>query len=132
MAWLFENFGILYACGCIVLGLLCLFVIFPIQLVREKQKASARVEAEKDEPPLEEIHGRVVEKHCYSGVGVGKSGKAYTCFYFLFLTDGGETIRYEIDEETYHTIEEQTEGTVGLVGTRFYGFCPDDTENSKN
>ena len=53
----------------------------------------------------------------------------YTCFYFLFLTDDGDTLRYEVDEETYLSIEEKTEGTVGVVGEQFFGFCPDDTVN---
>jgi hypothetical protein len=111
----------------LVLFLPMYFILVFVRCKQERQKSWKRLEecTEADAPPLREIHGRVVEKHCFSDVVGTKKVHAYTCFYFLFLTDDGETVRYEIDEETYLAIEDKTEGTVGLVGDQFYGFCPD-------
>ncbi len=127
MGWLLENWYVIVG----MLLVLCIptyFIMVFILFRRERNHSMARLEecTETDDgPPLREIHGRVVEKHCYSDVAGTKHVRAYTCFYFLFLTDDGETVRYEIDEETYLAIEEKAEGTVGIVGDRFYGFCPD-------
>ena len=127
MEWFFENWYVIVGPR-LALFLPIYLVVIAVHFKREAKKSLALLEkecAEADEPPLREIHGRVVEKHCYSDVAGTKNVRAYTCFYFLFLTDDGETVRYEIDEETYLAIEEDTEGMVGIVGDRFYGFCPD-------
>jgi hypothetical protein len=126
MAWLLENWYVIVG-PLLALFVPVYFVVVFVRFKRERKKSWESLEecAETDEPPFREIHGRVVEKHCYSDVAGTKNVRAYTCFYFLFLTDDGETVRYEIDEDTYLAIEDKTEGTVGIVGDQFYGFCPD-------
>ena len=80
-----------------------------------------------DAPPLEEIHGRILEKHCFSGVAGTKTPRAYRTFYIILMSDEGEKLRYEVDEECYLSVKEGQWGTVAVVGSRFYGFCPDET-----
>jgi hypothetical protein len=130
MEW-FVEIGIPVVGVLLAISIPLYLVIIFVRFKRKNKKSLASLEERSgaDESPLCEIHGRVVEKHCYSGVAGTKNVRAYTCFYFLFLTDDGDTLRYEVDEETYLSIEEKTEGTVGVVGERFFGFCPDDTVN---
>lgn len=132
MEWLLANWFIIVI-PLLILSLPIYFIVSTVNLKKDEKKRLEQLEMEckenPDGPSLEETHGRVMEKHCYSGVGGGKVGKAYTCFYFLFLTDDGDTRRYETDEETYLAIKENTEGTVAVVGDLFYGFCPDEKED---
>ena len=116
-----------------------LILIFPIWLVvyyfrtrKERKEEVERLEEQEeivsaDEPPVEEIHGRVVGKRCYAETTNGtKSFRSYTCFYIDFLTDDGRSVTYQTDEELYLSVEEDAAGTVAIVGDRFYGFCPDE------
>ena len=111
-----------------------LYLILPILIAvicfrarKERKDAMKKLEESVDEPPVEEIHGRVVGKRCYAETTNGtKSFRSYTCFYIDFLTDDGRSVTYQTDEEIYLSIEENAAGTVAIVGDRFYGFCPDE------
>ena len=126
MNWFLEM-GIPLLGTLLALFLPIYLVLIVVRSKREAKKSLARLEESTaaEEPPLCEVHGRITEKHCYSDLVGTKNVHSYTCFYFLFLTDDGETLRYEIDAETYLAIEENAEGTVGIVGDQFYGFCSD-------
>ncbi len=127
MGWFLENWYVVVG-TLLALSMPIYLVVVFIRYKRKAKKSLEQLEEEwgkAEDSPFREIHGRVLEKHCFSEIVGTKNVRAYTCFYFLFLTDDGETVRYEIDEETYLAIEDDTEGTVGIVGDRFYGFCPD-------
>ena len=129
MDWILENWFGLTASALLILVTLHMFVISPLRINKSRKKSLERLEneslADSEEPPVKEIHGRVIKKHCYTDVIGMRSVRAYTNFHFIFLTDDGETLRYDTDEQTYLTIEENREGTIAIVGDRFYGFCPD-------
>ena len=108
------------------------YVISYIRARKDMKKRAEQMENEVEEdssagePPLQEIHGTILSKYCYSGVGGTKNVRAYTCFTIIFRSDKGEETSYEVDEECYIAVSEGQTGTVAIVGTRFYGFCPDE------
>ena len=123
-----------YAVPFLILIFPIYFVVYYFRTRKERQDAVEKLEEQEEtapaeEPPIEEIHGRIVKKRCYAETTNGtKTFRSYTCFFIDFVSDEGEPFCYELDEETYLSIEEDTEGTVAIVGDRFYGFCPDEQD----
>ena len=115
----------------LVLLLPVFFIVSYIGIRNDMKKRADQLGSEaedpsfEEEPPLREIHGTILTKNCYSGVGGTKHVRAYTCFIIMFRSDEGEELRYEVDEDCYLAVSEGQAGTVAIVGTGFYGFCPD-------
>ena len=79
-----------------------------------------------EEPEVVELHGCITHKECYSGMTSSvRHPHAYKNFVINFRSDDGEEHEYDIDEETYLSIEEGDFGYVAVVGERFYGYCSD-------
>ena len=130
METILENWYYIFL---LLLLLLPAWYIISYKRMRMEMEKSASLLEEGDDPShgdapsLEEIHGRILEKHCFSGVAGTKSPRAYRTFYIILMSDEGEKLRYDVDEECYLAVVEGQWGTVAIVGTRFYGFCPDET-----
>ena len=119
-----------YIAAAILLGFLLLaffaFVIMPIIAVRKYKKRLNELESEPvEDPPLTEINARVMSMCC--GTKMYGTKSPHTCkeFYVTFLTDGGETLEYKVEEEFYLSIYEDQTGTLAIVNGNFYGFYAD-------
>ena len=93
---------------------------------QEKLDALEELETAYTEPELSEVHACLQKKECGVKMYGTKTPETRKLFYFTFLTDANEQLRYEIDEEIYHTFDEGQSGTLAIANDNFYGFV---TEN---
>lgn len=125
----FENI-----LGNLVFAAIVLFGIFVlICSIRLSPKKSAPSDGISEEEPTEtELHGKIVEKMCFTesrGTLTPRMGKR---FCLTLQTDDGEQKEYAVDEDIYHSVDEGQIGTALIVGKRFYGFCPDEDPNGND
>lgn len=110
--------------GCLALGAVRIYL-------KNKAERERAVEAWGDvqeEAELVEIRGRITEKHCSTEVKGTKTLELYKEFYLVFESEDGTRERFDVDEEIYLEVAENQAGTAAIVGSRFYGFCPDVNE----
>ena len=96
------------------------------QLVRVRRKTKRILkewDTSPEEPPLKEYRVVILEKQCYTQESGIKTPRHHCRFGIKVLMDNGEERWFGVDEDVYHTVEEDAVGTLALVGDRVYGFC---------
>lgn len=118
--YLLAAFLILLAVG---------YALFYIKARKKSRAENEQILAELEddsETELCETHGRVAEKLCGTRAYGTNDPHFEKGFFIVFETDGGETLEYRVDEETYLAVQEGETGTVAACDGRFFGFCPDE------
>ena len=73
-----------------------------------------------------EVKVQVIDKRCgvsSTGTKIPQVGKK---FIVTFMTEQGQTMEYEILEQSYLEMGNAKSGTLLTVNGNFYGFCPDE------
>ncbi len=93
---------------------------------RQQRKEIAEMETyPEDMQDFLEVKVQVIDKRCgvsATGTKISQVGKK---FVVTFMTDQGQTMEYEILEQSYLEMGDAKSGTLLTVNGNFYGFCPD-------
>lgn len=119
-----QTYVFFSVCGAILLFLIGYEVYYRI----DKAKRNREIQESWDkfeEPPITEYHVTVFDMACdaesygYAQPALEKS------FHVVFLTDDGEKLELEVDEETYLSLSKGESGMLAVLNEKFYGFNSD-------
>lgn len=107
--------------GLIFIGVIIYHIVDQRKRNRKMQESWDKLE----EPQITEYHVNVTDMKCDAesyGYSLPVTEKE---FHVLFLTDDGEKIALDVDEETYLSLNVGDSGMLAILTEKFYGFVPD-------
>jgi len=111
----------------IVLGMPLYFAIsFVLRHRGQHKEINAMETYSEDTQDFLEVKVQVIDKRCgvsATGTKIPQVGKK---FIVTFMTEQGQTMEYEILEQSYLEMGNAKSGTLLTVNGNFYGFCPDE------
>ncbi len=122
--------GLILYVALFVFGILCIAMPF-VKRHRTDQQIAEKWEEDGEEPPLTERHVRVLETYVVSEIVGVRMPKHRNIFNITVRFDDGTTEIIEVDEAVYASIRPDTSGTLAFVGDRVFGYCEDDSEESR-
>ncbi len=107
--------------GALFIGVIIYHIIDQRKRNRKMQESWDKLE----ESPMTEYHVNVTDMTCdVESFGYSRP-VTEKIFRVMFLTDDGEKIVLDVDEETYLSLNVGESGMLAIVNEKFYGFVPD-------
>lgn len=133
----FSNFVLAGLLPALILIGIVVVITIAMHMSGEKDKDDIPTD-EGEEPIVPNVVGaRVTKMWAEPGLSMVQNKKQYVTFTVTFLTDEGETLEFDVPEETYAAIDIGTEGMLVYVDDTFYEFGEgedvgeDEDENSE-
>ena len=111
----------------IVLGMPLYFAIsFVLRHRGQHKEINAMETYSEDTQDFLEVKVQVIDKRCGVSATQTKIPQVGKKFIVTFMTEQGQTMEYEILEQSYLEMGNAKSGTLLTVNGNFYGFCPDE------
>lgn len=118
----FSNFVLAGLLPALILIGIVVAITLAMHTSGEKDKDDIPTD-EGEEPIVPSVVGaRVTKMWAEPGLSIVQNKKQYVTFTVTFLTSEGETLEFDVPEETYAAIDIGTEGMLVYVDDTFYEF----------
>lgn len=107
--------------GALIIGGIIYHIVDQRKRNRKMQESWDKLE----EPQITEYHVTVADMTCNAETYGYSRPVTEKEFHVLFLTDDGEKLALDVDEETYLSLNVGESGMLAIVNEKFYGFVPD-------